>query len=455
MQRNDLFERFPPLGAITSGPVPSYPARGAGGYQVQVHLISRQGPSFHQLAELVQLAREYPPSQSFQVLELPEELAVVTDTLPSGLDFEAWIRQATREARPTVPSEDPPPPAATGDSYTQFFRIPAEPSAPPHREEPVPPPAAPTRSGPIPPPPPEWTPPKEADPGPVPPATAPPARGGDYSEFFRAPVAEVEATSAPIDPTPPPGSPPPPEATDPPPTPGQASESYTAFFRAAEAGTGRDAAPPALPVKPAPPPRADPPLRPTPPPPPPPPAPKTVPPPPVPTQPAIPQPPPGSTPPPQYSPPPPPAAPGPTSAPAAPPREPDPDSITAQFRKPMAPPPPQRDPGRGRDWVSSQRGAKPQALPMGDYLARLDSSSSPRVSGTPRPQSTPPPPSWGSPGGSPPQPSGQAVRPAAPGGDSGPTRRFRTRDIVIFGAILGFVLIAAIVTVVVVLLNTN
>ena len=443
MQRNDLFERFPPVGAISDGPVPSYPAVGAGGHQVQVHLVSRQRPSFHELAELLRRAQADPPSPFFQIFELPEELAVITDSLPAGLGLEEWIRETARERQPSAPPAEPSPPAPTGESYTQFFQIPADSAAPPPVEEPSETPVQEMAPPPIP----KRKPVPEPTPAPGPAPITDGAAGSDYSEFFRMPVAEKEATQDPVAPAPSPNAPPPPSPPDAPPA-GEA-DGYTAFFRAPGAKPAREPTPTPTPT---PPPTPPPPAQPTD-------SIRTGPPPAVPTRPAVPKPP--ESPPPYQQPAPPPPGPPPTAA--APPQELDPDGITAQFRKPMPPPPPQRDPGRRRDWSSSPKGGKPQALPMGDYLARLESSSNAGISPAPRHQPPPPPPSWGSHGGPSPQspaPSGPSASntarpPVSPGGGPGSTRRFRTRDLVIFGTILGLVVIAAVVTVVVVLLTAD
>jgi len=384
VRRDELFERFPPLGSLTTGPIPNYPATGAGGHPVQVHLINRQAPSFHQLAELLQKAQAHPPNDLFQVLELVDEIAVITEGLPAGLGLEDWIRRATQDGQLPVPPAEEPPSAPAGESYTQFFQAPLEPPPP------TPPEAAPT-------------------------ATADtPVSGSDYSEFFRVPVAGEEIAkkpepATPIEPLRPPVPTPPP--TPPPPIPTQPAASP----------------PPPPPV--AQPPDASPPY----------------------------QPPPAPTSPPGHFP-------GPGRTPEPPTMEPDPDSITAEFRKPMPPPPQQRDLGRGRDWAPSQRGAEPHSMPMGDYLARLDSSSDAPVSGTPRPPIIPSPPAWESGGGVPFSSQGRdssssptvvAGAPVPQGGGTTPQRRFRTRDIVIFGGILGLVIVAAVVTVLVVLLSAD
>ncbi|MCJ7629501.1 MAG: hypothetical protein MUO50_14090 [Longimicrobiales bacterium] len=101
---------------------------------------------------------------------------------------------------------------------------------------------------------------------------------------------------------------------------------------------------------------------------------------------------------------------------------------------------------------------------MGDYLARLESSSDAPVSRTPRPPNPPSPPSWGSGGGGPFNPQERerpsvppvvARAPAVQGGGPTPQRRFRTRDLVIFGAIVGLVVVAAVATILVVLLKAG
>ncbi len=391
MRRDELFERFPPLGTLTADPIPHYPATGAGGHPVQVHLINRQAPSFHQLAEFIQKAQAHPPNDLFQVLELVDEVAVITEGLPAGMGFEAWIRRAVQGHEPPVPPVEEPPSPPAEESYTQFFRPPLEPPVPTRPE--APPTADPPGEAPQPP---------EA---PLSAAADTPVSGSDYSEFFRVPVAgEVVAKepepAAPVEP------PRPPVPTPPPPT-------------------QPPAAPPAN-ISP-----------------------------------------PGPPPPYQSSPaptPPPAPFPDPGRRPEPPVMEPDPDSITAQFRKPMPPSPQQQDFSRGRDWAPSQRGAKPHSMPMGNYLARLDSSSDAPAPGTPRPPAAPSAPPWGSGGGVPfgsqgrdasSSPTVVARAPLPHGDGTTPQRRFRTRDLVIFGGVVGLVIVATVVTVLVVLLSAD
>jgi hypothetical protein len=103
-------------------------------------------------------------------------------------------------------------------------------------------------------------------------------------------------------------------------------------------------------------------------------------------------------------------------------------------------------------------------MPMGDYLARLESSTDAQVPGSPRPHAPPPPPQWGSGGAGPYDPPGRdspsapAMMSRAPASlnDAPPSgRRFRTRDLVIFGAVIGLVVVAAVVAVLVVLLKSG
>ena len=411
------------------GPIPSYIGTGADGNPVQIHLIPRQSPSFPQLAELVVKAQASPPIDPFQVLDLPDELAVVTGGLPPGVGFEDWIREATSGAQPPrgpstlqapptpqeppVPSEPSAPPP-TEESYTQYFQLPQDP--------PTPQPSV--ASPPV-------TSPGIPDPTPEP---------SDYSEFFQAPVAGEQAGHKPAtsaEPVPPP----PPPTPAPPSPPPQKTEpgGYTDFFQAA--GPSGSPAQPDSPPEPSTPVQSQAP--------PPPPPTQAGPPPSIPTQLAVPTHPPV----PSHRPP--------DQAPLAPAPavEPDPDSITAEFRRPM-PPPPNKPSGRGRNWTPSQRGAKPQVLAMGEYLSRLDSSSGPSVSGTPRPPAPPAAPSWarddGSHGGGGSSAPTVVTRSPTPQGKGGPqARRFRTRDLVIFGAIIGVVVIAAIATVVIVILSTD
>ena len=416
MQRDELFERFPPLGAMIPGPIPSYISTGAGGRPVQIHLVNREAPSFPHIADLLEKARAQPPSDPFQVLELEGELAVVTGGLPSGVGFEEWIGDAVSRVQSPPPSGNDPTQTKAEEGYTQFFQPPQDPPAtPPQPTEPV----------------------------------------------ARPPISSPEPEEAPTE-------------TD--------SGGYTAFFQAA--GSGTPAAEPRAPAEPSPPVEPPAPRLPIPPqaPPPatpeasPPPSQQVGPPPRVPTQPTIPAPPPPAPLPPQPPVYPPPQAQTPVTppsgasvtppAPTRPPaREPDPDSITAEFRKPMPPPPPQQgQTGRGRNWAPSQRGTRPDPLAMGDYLARLDSSSGSPMPSAPRPPATPAAPSWVSDGGTPGGFSGRGGpsaptvvtgAPEPPGAGTAPTRRSRTRDLVIFGTVIGLVIVAAIVTVVVVLLTAD
>ena len=377
VRRDELFERFPPLGTLTTDPIPHYPATGAGGHPVQVHLINRQAPSFHQLAEFIKKAQAHPPNDLFQVLELVDEVAVITEGLPAGMGLEEWIQRVVQGHEPPVPPVEEPPSPPAEESYTQFFQAPLEPPAPTRPD--APPTAKPPGEKPQPP---------EA---PLPTAADTPVSGSDYSEFFRVPVAgEVVAKE------PEPAAPPPPPPTQPPVTR-----------------------------------------------------------------------PPGPPPPYQSSPaptPPPAPFPDPGRRPEPPVMEPDPDSITAQFRKPMPPPPQRQDSSRGRDWAPSQRGAKPHSMPMGNYLARLDPSSDAPAPGAPHPPVAPSAPPWGSGGGVPFSSQGRdasssptvVARAPLPHGDgTTPQRRFRTRDLVIFGAVVGLVIVAAVVTVLVVLLSAD
>ncbi|MBT8396221.1 MAG: hypothetical protein KJN92_04615 [Gemmatimonadetes bacterium] len=338
------------------GSIPSYVATGDGGRPVQVHLISRQAPSFQEMAELLQRAQAHPPSDPFQVLELPGELAVVTGGLPSEVGFEEWIRDAVSETQTPIPSGDQPSFPAEEESYTQFFQV---------RQDP------PTSQPPS--------------------AIEKPGSDPDYSEFFQAPAADPTPATTPAPPLSVPTEP------------------------AVSAPPGQPPTEPQARTPVAPPPDPSPPYQ------------------------------------------------------AAPPpiQEPDPESITAEFRRPMPPPMPGMEPGRSRNWVPSQRGAEPQALAMGDYLARLDSSSGSPMSGPPRPPVTPvtpAAPSWGSDGGAPSGATGRegtsaptvvtrAPTPQGAGTTSG--KGLRKRDLVIFGTVVGLVVIAAIVTVVVVLLTAG
>jgi len=430
------------------GPIPSYIATGAGGRPVQIHLVNREAPSFPHIADLLEKARAQPPSDPFQVLELEGELAVVTGGLPSGMGFEEWIGDAVSRVQSPPPSGNDATQTGAEEGYTQFFQPPQDPPATqPQPTEPVAPP--PTVASDVP---------AAADS-----AVAPP----DFSEFFQTPLGQSPPTSSPE-----PGK-----------APGEAdSGGYTAFFQAA--GSGTPTTPPTAPAGPSPPVEPPAPRLPTSPqtPPPatpeasPPPSQQVGPPPRVPTQPTVPVPPPPAPLPPQppvYPHPqaqapvtPPPGAsvtpPAPTRPPA---REPDPDSITAEFRKPMPSPPPQQgQTGKGRNWAPSQRGTRHDPLAMGDYLARLDSSSGSPMPSAPRPPATPAAPSWASDSGAPVGyagkggPSAPTVvtrAPAPPGGGATPTRGFQKRDLVIFGTVIGLVIVAAIVTVVVVILTAD
>ena len=380
------------------GPIPSYIGREPGGNPVQVHLIQRQSPSFPQLAELLVKALAHPPSDPFQILDLPDEIAVVTGGLPPGVGFEDWIRETTSGAQtpqgpsasqaPSIPQDPSPPtgssaPSAAEESYTQFFQLPQD---PPTNQSSVA-----SSSG---------TQPGNPDTTPEP---------SDYSEFFQVPVpgkpgGPDSATPREPDPLPPPPAQPVsiPEPSNP---------------------VRFEAPPPPPPTQAGPPPS-------------------------IPTQLAVPAPPPNPTPPPS----------GRTPAAQPPAGQPDPDSITAEFRRPM--PPPNKPSGRGRNWTPSQRGAKPQMLAMGEYLSRLDSAASPSAPGTPRPPAPPAAPSWASHGGGqrvggPSAPTVVTRAPTPHGEGAAPMRRFRTRDLVIFGAVLSVVIIAAITTVVIVILSTD
>jgi hypothetical protein len=395
---------------------------------VQIHLISREHRSFPELAELLKQAEAQPPSHPFQVLDLPGELAVVTGGLPSGAGFEEWIRKAVSE-----PADE-----SGGDGYTEFFQAPqgtpetqAAPGSvghpTPSRPDPSP---SPTQPPDVPPPtvaaeiPPE----RQVQDPPVSSTAA-----GDYSEFFQAPGAPPTTPA-------PPGPPPAPKEVNAQPPEEEPTKDetggYTEFFRAA--GPGDSPTAPGLPPEP--------PLREK-------------------AQPSGPPPPPPQRPPPSQPPPSDPVEPPPTVRPVRPPaQEPDADSITAEFRKPMPPPPQQRGGHPERSWSPAGKSAKLPRMAMGDYLARLDSSSGlPPMSPPPTP-ATPPAPDWSMDAGGPGTPFGdggssaptvvsRAPEPSPDGG--GPVKRFRTRDLVIFGIVVGLVVTAAIVTVVMVLITAD
>ena len=144
------------------------------------------------------------------------------------------------------------------------------------------------------------------------------------------------------------------------------------------------------------------------------------------------------------------------------PEERDSDSITVEFRRPRTPPQPEPGAPRDRGWSPSQEGRAPSALPLRDYLGKLERQGEAQPGG--REPSQPPPP-WKAapppmrppmPGGSEPtvvsplrppeiprqsQPSGAPPHPPPAGGKGG--QGLRTRDVVILVSVILVVLLVA------------
>ena len=479
VQREELFRRFPPLGPIPDDPIASYWARGEDDRLLQVHLLSRQDPEGQRLVGLVGLIRERSQDDLLEVVELAGETAVVTKALPAGVVFHEWLEsEAGSLAGPSESGEMSR--AENGSDYSAVFRAPEAPVTPdtPSADPPgvVPNGAPPTQTHAVPlePPPP---PPITVDPASGEPAAgahepAPPAGPGrsDYTAFFEVPaLGEVLGEK---DQEPPPVPPPPPAA-------------------------GPPAPPPVPPPPPAAGPSPPPPVAGPPPPPPPPPLRDPVPPPATGpdytrefgvarTRPENePRRPPGPETPPRSG-----ERPGapverghvspPMGFPKLPedlaartgaerehhgrdPEERDSDSITVEFRRPRTTPQPEPGAPRDRGWSASQEGRAPSALPLRDYLGKLERQGEAQPEG--REPSQPPPP-WKAapPPMRPPMPRGSEptvvspLRPPEmprqsqasgapphppPAGGKGGQGGLRTRDVVILVSVILVVLLVA------------
>jgi hypothetical protein len=437
VERDDLFKRFPPLGAISADLIPNCWARGPDDRVLQVHFVQRQAPDGPRLLELLRQAQAHPPDELLEVLELEGETAVVTRALPAGVGFLEWLQGAGDSApeppKPMAGSGEGPPADPGELDYSAFFRVPRQEAGERMPEPPEPPEEPPEESEKVAP----------APPGPV-------DRGSEYTAFFEMPVpneSPKEATrpSAPERPIPAP--PPPPEVSrvepprlpqeaPPPPTeaprvqpPRLPQEGTTpqdprepkGFGYTKEFGAARgqlDAGGRSPPMKP-------------------PPGPARI-----------------------------PVEPGPVAN--------EPDSITVEFRKARTIPPQEQTPSNARGWQPPPGGRSPQAPPLRDYLQRLDQSGEAMSPGRPSPQD---PPSWkmappafhqpSMPSTSeatmmaplhPPQETAGAqgrggAPPEKPGEGKGGAGGTRTRDVVILVAVVGVVVVVVVATVVILLVR--
>lgn len=403
-----------------------------------------------------------------ELVELEGETAVVTRALPDGVGLGEWL-EASFGPPPALPEPGEKSEVDQGSDYSAYFRVPVV-------EEGKPP-------DPPPPPPVEETPPAEERP-----PTGPPSGGSDYTAFFGLPAVgdtpseplrpptpqeppPVQAappppkaspsrpTGAPLPgPTPPPGTanppppgtaaPPPPTSSPPRPPPEDSSRSqpkgpdYTREFGSFGVPSEPERTPPPDPG------RRD-----------------------------------SRTPGYGFAPKPEPRSPSPEVGKMweggemrRPPSrggddrdlvDPDSESITQEFRKPRVPPRPEPSDPEPRGWSQPPGGRAPQAMPLRDYLSRLDQSGEGQT-GARRPPQDPPqwrpaPPSMrpGRPGVSeptvmsplrPPEEPRQSQAGAAPpspqpSGGKGGGKGLRTKDIVILVSVVGIAVVLAVAAV--------
>jgi hypothetical protein len=137
------------------------------------------------------------------------------------------------------------------------------------------------------------------------------------------------------------------------------------------------------------------------------------------------------------------------------------DSITVQFRKPRVTPQPEPGAPKSAGWNQAQEGRAASALPLGDYLSKLDRGGDAQFGGRPAAQQ---PPLWKAPAAPPrpgaseptvvaplrpPEPPRQGQPAAAPpspppAGGKGGQGGIRTRDVVILVSVIVVVLLVAV-----------
>jgi len=455
VHRDELFERYPPLGTVSDDPIPSYWARGPDDRVLQVHLLRGQDPDAGHLMDLVHRVRKLPLDELVEVVELEGETAVVTRILPDGLGLREWLEEAGNSLHEPPASEPEEEATEMASDYSAFFRAPVVEDEPAADEPAVEPPSTPPTEEPAvaPPPAPADEPAVEPPSTPATEESAPPmAPGGasDYTAFFELPdLGETpgHAAPSPQPPAQPPSQPPPP------PPPSQAKPPEES--RPPQTPTAGPPPSPLSPPQPPPPPPRDP----APPPPPPPP----------PQPPTDPAPPPSKGPdytrefgvagtPPELDK---------RRPPARDLPDPDSDSITVEFRKPRVTPPSEPGAPQAREWSPPQEGRGPTGLPLRDYLSRLERSGEGQSESRPAAQDMPPwkasPPSMRPPMPStseptmvspvlPPEGPGE-IRPAeasppsstssTPAEGKGEPGGIRTRDVVILVGVILLVLLVA------------
>ena len=137
MDKDQLLQRWVPIGSIREGPVPSYEAKGPDGRFVQVHRISSKDPDFQRLSALIKRVVPHPPPDLVEIGEFDGGMAVVTHILPSQMGLEDWLNDALGggEGPPEVaeapdvaeaPEVTEAPEAAGQEDadYSAYFRIP-------------------------------------------------------------------------------------------------------------------------------------------------------------------------------------------------------------------------------------------------------------------------------------------------------------------------------------------